>query len=178
MSIDFTDFQTQEFPDPDAAREWLDDNGDLTPTQRRRVEAWIKSWDDDLARDHVDHLNKVSETISEGYTSLAEALEADCREAAEIPTLLKRGRTTAKEATQRLRELTSNRSKYLARLKDLTGSIERWEATSEAAPVERMRAMQQRFQVREVSPVSGPGKVRWRYGARSLTADVLRGEQR
>lgn len=178
MSIDLTDFQTQEFPDPDAAREWLDDNRDLTPKERRRVEAWIKSWDDDLASDHVSHLNKVSETISEGYTSLAEALDADCREAAEIPTLLKRGRITAKEATQRLRELTSNRAKYLARLNDLNGSIERWEATSDAEPVERMRDMQARFQVRQTSPVSGSGKVQWRFGARSLTADVLRGEQR
>ncbi|MBZ5739774.1 hypothetical protein [Nocardioides mangrovi] len=174
----FTEFQTIDFPDPEAAREWADENADLTPAQRRRVDAWIKGWESELGQGQVDHLNNLSATIGKEYTSLVESLEADCREAAQIPEDLKRGRIAVKDALKRLAQLQRNRESHMKVLDAITGGIERWDEASDAEPVDRMRDMQRRFQVRQTAPGSDSAIVQWRYGVRSLTADVLRGETR
>jgi|JI10StandDraft_1071094.scaffolds.fasta_scaffold63937_7 succinate dehydrogenase flavin-adding protein (antitoxin of CptAB toxin-antitoxin module) len=163
----FEDVQSIEFPDPDAAREWTDENADLTPAQRRRVESWIKEWDSSLGQEHVARLDQHSEAITKEFNSLIESLDNDLREAAEIPVLLRKGRLTSKEATKRLAELARNRESYRKILESVQNHVERWESSADAEPTEHLRLMQERFKT------GVP-----RYGTRSLTAAILRGEQR
>ncbi|MDO3398098.1 hypothetical protein QWJ41_20415 [Nocardioides sp. SOB44] len=166
MSTNFEDFRELSFADPDAAREWIDDNASLTPAQRRRVEAWVKEWESELGQAHVGRLDKHSDAIREEYDSLIEAMDVDLREAAQIPTLLKKGRLTSEEATSRLAHLARNRESYRKILASVQDHVQRWELSSEASPAEHVRHERERF-----SNVP-------RYGTRSLTAAILRGDSR
>ncbi|WP_395690663.1 hypothetical protein [Nocardioides sp.] len=166
MSADLSQFQQIDFADPEAAREWADDQPGWTPARRRRFDSWAKAWESELGQGHVDHLNNVSEVITTEYARLVEALEADCREAAEIPALLKKGRITSKEALKRLADLTRARDEYLKRLATISDHAERWEESADGSPLDRLHEMQERF--REGSP---------RHGHRTLTAAILRGDR-
>jgi len=66
-----------------------------------------------------------------------------------------------------LAQLTRNRQSYLARLDSINDARERWEDTADSDPVEHLHATQERF--RKGYP---------NHGRRSLTAKMLRGEQR
>lgn len=161
----FEDFQSLDFQNPESARAWLDGNANLTPREQRNVERWITTWESELGHQHVQRLDTHSAAIAKEVTALVESLEADCREAAELPGLLKNGRITAKEATKRLAELAAARKQYVKILEAVRNSTERWESNAEAAPSDLLRSSQQRF------ATGAP-----RYGLRSLTAKVLRGD--
>jgi hypothetical protein len=159
------DFQSIDFPDPDAMEDWADNNPHLTPRERRLVKAEAKSWRDENGQEYVEHLNKRSEVIANEVTALAEAAVAELRIVAQAPQDLRTQKITVKDALKILAEGKRQHDSFVKRRDSIAEYVERWNEDADADPVEKLHRDQERF--RTGNP---------RHGRRALTAKMLRGE--
>lgn len=161
----FDEYQWSEFADPNAIREAMDNEPNLSPGERRRGLKFASDWDADLARENAEHLNKRSESITKEVNLLIEDAAAELRIVAQAPQDPRAKKITVEEALKILAKGTREHDSFVKRKQSITEYVERWNEDADADPVEKLHRDQQRF-----------SRGNPRHGRRALTVKMLRGE--